>query len=163
MAGHFTSRFTPVECAMKAQSAIVAEADVVGMTTGDLVLVRKLKGNMFQSVGRARLDQGEEGTLIRLTTGPDRLGLSLCMFFLAARVLIDVFWMLAYGRIFQSFQFSDADRGDWILIGLPFVATLLGFGLFHLGRYQSKDDGPFLRRLLVDAMDAKPKGKTAPV
>ena len=55
MAGQFISRFTPVEVSMKAQAAIVTEDQVVGMVTPELVLIRKDKGNMFQSVLRARL------------------------------------------------------------------------------------------------------------
>ena len=38
MASNFLSRLTPVECSMKAQAAIVAESEVVGVATDELVL-----------------------------------------------------------------------------------------------------------------------------
>jgi len=159
MAGQFISRFTPVECSMKAQSAIVAEDQVVGMVTPELVLIRKEKGNMFQSVLRAKLAQDAEGTAITLSTGADRIVLVFCLVFLAAFVALDVLWLLAYFRVFQSFQFSDDDRRNYLFILMPFICTALGVGLYQLGRHASRDEGPFLTRLFVDATDAKSRGK----
>src|SRR5438067_4063785 len=108
--GQFTSRFTPVECAMKAQSAIVSEADVVGVTSDTLVLIRKLQGNMFQTVLRARLTKQEDGTGIELSAGMDRIMFVFMCVFLAAFIAIAVVFLLAWLRVFQSFQFSDQDR-----------------------------------------------------
>jgi len=159
---NFTSRFTPVECSMKASAAIVAEEQVVGMTTGELVLIRKLKGNMFQSVLRAEMvNDPDGGSLITLTTGVDRIVFWFLMFFLAAFLLICGAWIVAYTRILQSFQFSDEDRKNYLFLLLPFVCVGLGFALFYAGRFASKDEGPFLTRLFVQATDAKPK-KPAP-
>jgi|KBSMisStandDraft_5_1062788.scaffolds.fasta_scaffold61041_2 hypothetical protein len=156
--GYFTSRLSPVECSMKAQAAIVSEDQVVGMTTGSLVLIRKLKGNMFQSVLRARLDPDPEGgTAITLTTGVDRIVLVFLLFFLAAFLLICLAWIVAYLRVLQSFQFSDEDRKNYLFLLLPFVCVGLGFGLYYAGRFASKDEGPFLTRLFVEATDAKTK------
>jgi len=148
---------------MKAQSAIVTEDEVVGMVTPELVLIRKLKGNMFQSVLRARLAQDSEGTSILLTTGPDRIVLVFCLMFLAAFILLDLLWMLAYFRVFQSFQFSDDDRHNYLFVLMPFICTALGVGLYQLGRYSSRDEGPFLTRLFVDATDAKSRGKAVKI
>jgi hypothetical protein len=160
MAGNFTSRFTPVECSMKASSAIVAEDQVVGMTTGELVLIRKLKGNMFQTVLRAELDADPEGgAAITVSTGADRIVFVFCLMFLAAFVALDLLWTLAYFRVFQSFQFSDEDRHNYLFVLMPFICTALGVGLYQLGRYASRDEGPFLTRLFVDATDAKPRGR----
>ena len=159
MAGQFISRFTPVEVSMKAQSAIVSEDQVVGMVTSDLVLIRKEQGNMFQSVLRARLAQDPDGTAITLTTGVDRIVFVFCLIFLAAFVALDLLWTIEYFRVFQSFQFSDDDRRNYLFILMPFVCTLLGVGLYQLGRHASRDEGPFLTRLFVDATDAKSKGK----
>src|SRR3954468_12116174 len=160
--GNFTSRLSPVECSMKAQSAIVSEAEVVGMTTGSLVLIRKLKGNMFQSVLRAKLDPDPEGgTAITLTTGVDRIVLVFLLFFLVAFMLICGAWVIAYLRVLQSFQFSDEDRKNYLFLLLPFVCVGLGFALYYAGRFASKDEGPFLTRLFVDSTDAKRK-KAAP-
>src|ERR1051325_5960321 len=114
MAGQFTSRFTPVEVSMKAQSAIVSEDEVVGMVTPELVLIRKLKGNMFQSVLRARLTQDTEGTSILLTTGGDLSVFVFCLVFLAAFIALDLLWTLACCRVFQSFQFSDDGRHNYL-------------------------------------------------
>jgi len=159
---NFTSRFTPVECSMKASSAIVAEEQVVGMTTGDLVLIRKLNGNMFQSVLRAELENDPEGgSQITLTTGVDRIVLVFLLFFLTAFLLICGAWIIAYTRVLQSFQFSDEDRKNYLFLLLPFICVGLGFALFYAGRFASKDDGPFLTRLFVQATDAKVK-KPAP-
>src|ERR1041385_5629276 len=116
MAGQFISRFTPVEVSMKAQSAIVSEDEVVGMVTPELVLIRKDKGNMFQSVLRARLTQDPDGTAIVLTTGADRIVFVFCLVFLAAFIALDLLWLLAYFRVFQSFQFSDDDRHNYLFI-----------------------------------------------
>lgn len=156
--GYFTSRLSPVECSMKAQAAIVSEDQVVGMTTGSLVLIRKLKGNMFQSVLRAKLDPDPEGgTAITLTTGVDRIVLVFLLFFLAAFLLICLAWIVAYLRVLQSFQFSDEDRKNYLFLLLPFVCVGLGFALYYAGRFASKDEGPFLTRLFVEATDAKTK------
>ena len=144
---------------MKAQSAIVAEDSVVGMVTPDLVLIRKEQGNMFHTVLRARLAQDADGTSIVLTTGADRIVMVFCYVFLAAFILLDLLWTVAYFRVFQSFQFSNDDRRNYLFILMPFVCTALGVGLFQLGRYASRDEGPFLTRLFVDATDAKAKGK----
>ena len=157
--GQFTSRYTPVECSMKAQSAIVTEDQVVGMVTDELVLIRKLKGNMFQSVLRAKLVPDPDGTAITLSTGADRIVLAFCLVFLAAFVALDLLWLLAYFRVFQSFQFSDDDKKNYLFILMPFICTALGVGLYQLGRHASRDEGPFLTRLFVDATDAKSKGK----
>jgi len=159
MAGQFTSRFTPAECSIKAQAAIVAEDQVVGMVTPDLVLIRMLKGNMFQSVLRANLVQDADGTAITLSTGVDRIVLAFCLMFLAAFIALDLLWLLAYFRVFQSFQFSDEDKKNYLFILMPFICTGLGVGLYQLGRYASRSEGPFLTRLFVDATDAKSKGK----
>src|ERR1051325_6211963 len=138
---NFTSRFTPVECSMKASSAIVAEDQVVGMTTGELVLIRKLNGNMFQSVLRAELQNDPDGgSLITLKTGVDRIVLVFLLFFLAAFLFICGAWIIAYSRILTSFQFSDEDRRNYLFLLLPFICVGLGFALFHAGRYASKDD-----------------------
>jgi hypothetical protein len=114
---------------------------------------------MFQSVLRARMTQDPEGTSILLTTGADRIVFVFCLMFLAAFIALDVLWLLAYFRVFQSFQFGDEDRRNYLFILMPFVCTALGIGLYQLGRYSSRADGPFLTRLFVDATDAKPKGK----
>jgi hypothetical protein len=159
MAGFFTSRFTPVECSMKAQAAIVTEESVVGMVTPDLVLIRKEQGNMFHTVLRARLSPDTDGTSIVVTTGADRIVMVFCYVFLAAFVLLDLLWIVAYSRILQSFQFSNDDKHNYLFILMPFVCTALGVGLFQLGRYASRDEGPFLTRLFVDATDAKSRGK----
>src|SRR5947207_4855581 len=161
--GQFTSRFTPVECSLKAQSAIVSEADVVGMTTDRLVLVRKLKGNMFQTVLRAKLKQEPDGTSIELTTGMDRIMFVFMCFFLVAFTAIAVLFLAAWLRIFQSFQFSDQDRRYWLFLYTPVISIAIGFALVHLGRYLSRDEAPFLTRLVVEATEAKSKAKaTAP-
>jgi hypothetical protein len=160
--GYFTSRFTPVECSMKAQSAIVSEDQVVGMATPSLVLIRKLKGNMFQTVLRARIDPDPEGgTAITLTAGVDRIVLVFLLFFLVAFMLICGAWVIAYLRVLQSFQFSDEDRKNYLFLLLPFVCVGLGFALYYAGRYASRDEAPFLTRLFVDATDAK-RRKVAP-
>ena len=144
---------------MKAQAAIVTEDQVVGMVTPELVLIRKLKGNMFQSVLRAHLVQDPDGTAITVSTGADRIVLAFCLMFLAAFIALDLLWLLAYFRVFQSFQFSDDDKKNYLFILMPFICTALGVGLYQLGRYASREEGPFLIRLFVDATDAKSKGK----
>ena len=156
-AGYFLTRFTPVECALKAQAAIVSEDQVVGIATDSLVLIRKTKGNMFQTVLRARLKPEPDGTAITLTAGMDRVVLVFCLMFLAAFVALCLAWSLAYIRMFQSFQFSDEDRKNYLFVLMPFVCTLLGVGLAQMGRYASRDETPFLTRLFVDATDAKPR------
>ncbi len=155
--GYFT-RLTPVECALKAQAAIVADAQVVGMATDTLVLVRMLKGNMFQTVARAELTQESEGTGIRLTAGMDRIVFVFSCIILAAFLVVNVIYLVAFLRIFQSFQFSDQDRKDWLFVSLPLISMILGVGLAQLGRYLARDEAPVLSRLLLDAMEAKPKG-----
>src|SRR4051812_39505016 len=166
MAGQFVSRLTPVECSMKAQSAIVAEEQVVGVADSSLVLIRKLKGNMFQSVLRAKLEPDPDGgTAIELTTGMDRIVLVFCLLFLGAFVSLCVLWIIAYVRVIQSFQFSDDDRHNYLFVLMPFICTVLGVGLAQLGRYGSREEAPFLTRLFVDATDAKkakPVVKAAP-
>ena len=154
----YFSRLSPVECTLKAQAAIVAEAQVVGMATDELVLVRMLKGNMFQTVARAKLAQESEGTGITLTAGMDRIVFVFACIFLAAFVAVNIIYLVAYLRIFQSFQFSDQDRKDVLFVSLPLISMLLGVGLAQLGRYLARDEAPMLRRLLIDAMEAKPKG-----
>jgi hypothetical protein len=151
----YTTRFTPVECAMKAQSAIVAEADVVGVADADLVLVRKTKGNMFHTVVRAELKSVDEGTTIELTAGMDRIVFVFACILLAAFIVVNLIYLVAFLRIFQSFQFSDQDRRDVLFVSMPLICVVLGVALVQLGRYASRDEGPFLTRLLVDAMDAK--------
>jgi len=157
--GEFTTKLTPVECAMKAQAAIVAEPEVVGVVEDSLVLMRKLEGNMFHTVLRANLLPDAEGTTIVLTAGADRIVFVFCLIFLAAFLLIDLFFLLAYSRVFQAYQFSDRDRSDWLFISLPFVSTALGVGLYQLGRYQCRGDKPFLTRVFVEATEAKSKAK----
>ena len=159
MAGNFTSRFTPVEVSMKAQSAIVAEDQVVGMVTPELVLIRKEQSNMFHTVLRAELTPDPDGTDIALSTGADRIVMVFCYVVLAAFIALDLLWIVAYSRLLQSFQFSDDDKRNYLFILMPFICTALGVGLFQLGRYASRDEGPFLTRLFVDATDAKSKGK----
>jgi hypothetical protein len=152
----YTTRFTPVECAMKAQSAIVAEADVVGVAESDLVLVRKTKGNMFHTVVRAELKSDPDGgSVIDLTAGMDRIVFVFCCILLAAFIVVNLIYLVAFLRIFQSFQFSDADRKDWLFVSMPLIFVVLGVALVQLGRYASRTEGPFLTRLLVEAMDAK--------
>ena len=159
--GYFTSRYTPVECSMKAQSAIVAEEQVVGMATDSLVLIRKTKGNMFQTVLRARLERDTDGTAITLSAGMDRIVMVFLLMFLGAFLLLCLTWTLAYFRVFQSFQFSDEDKKNYLFILMPFVCTALGVALVMAGRYVSKPEGPFLTRLFCDATDAKSR-KAAP-
>lgn len=148
---------------MKAQSAIVAEEQVVGVADSSLVLIRKVKGNMFQTVLRAKLEPDPDGgTAIELTTGMDRIVLVFCLMFLASFAALCVLWIIAYVRVIQSFQFSDDDRHNYLFVLMPFVCTALGVGLAQLGRYGSRDEGPFLTRLFVDATDAKSRAKAAP-
>src|SRR5215468_9015542 len=157
MASNFFSRLTPVECSMKAQAAIVAEAEVVGVATDELVLVRKIKGNTFQTVLRAKLDDHPEGTSIRLTAGMDRIVFVFACIFMAAFALLAVAFLLAFLRVFTSFQFSDQDRRDWLFLSTPLLSLIAGVGLIQLGRYVSRHDAPFLTRLIVDAIEAKSK------
>jgi hypothetical protein len=72
-----------------------------------------------------------------------------------------VAFLLAYLRVFQSFQFSDEDRRNWLFLSLPLICAVLGVALAQLGRYQSRDEAPFLTRLVVDALDAKSTGRQA--
>lgn len=147
---------------MKAQAAIVAEAEVVGVARHDLVLVRKLKGNTFQTVLRARLLDHPEGTSIRLTAGMDRIVFLFSCIFMGAFALLAVAFLLAFLRVFTSFQFSDQDRKDWLFLSTPVLSLAAGVGLIQLGRYVSRHDAPFLTRLFVDATEAKSKGGSAP-
>jgi hypothetical protein len=144
-----------VECVLKAQAAIVAEPSVVGMTTDSLVLVRKLKTNTFHTVLRVKLKPEADGTLLALTAGMDRVVFVFGCIFLSAFLAISVAFLLAYLRVFQSFQFSDEDRRNWLFLCLPLICAVLGVALAQLGRYQSRDEAPFLTRLIVDAVDAK--------
>ena len=146
---------------MKAQAAIVAESEVVGVATHDLVLVRKIKGNTFQTVLRAKLLDHPEGTSIRLTAGMDRIVFVFACIFMAAFALLTVAFLLAFLRVFTSFQFSDQDRRDWLFLSTPLLSLLAGVGLVQLGRYVSRHDAPFLTRLFVDATEAKPKAELA--
>jgi hypothetical protein len=157
--GYFT-RLNPVECTLKAQAAIVAEPSVVGMATDSLVLVRKLKTNTFHTVVRVKLQPAADGgTSLALTAGMDRVVFVFGCLFLSAFLAISVAFLLAYLRVFQSFQFSDEDRKNWLFLSLPLISAVLGVALAQLGRYQSRDEAPFLTRLLVDALDAKATGR----
>lgn len=162
MASNFFSRLTPVECSMKAQAAIVAESEVVGVATDELVLVRKIKGNTFQTVLRAKLLTHPEGTSIRLTAGMDRIVFVFACIFMGAFALISVAFLLAFLRVFTSFQFSDQDRKDWVFLSTPLLSLIAGVGLMQLGRYVSRHDAPFLTRLFVDATEAKSKDGSTP-
>ena len=155
----YVTRLNPVECTLKAQAAIVAEPSVVGMATDSLVLVRKLKTNTFHTVVRVKLKPEAEGTSFTLSTGMDRVVLVFGCIFLGAFLAISAAFLLAYLRIFRSFQFSDEDRRNWLFLSLPLICAVLGVALAQLGRYQSRDEAPFLTRLLVDALDAKTTGK----
>jgi hypothetical protein len=160
--GYFT-RFNSVECELKAQAAIVAEPSVVGYVSDSLVLVRKLKCNTFHTVVRAKLKPATDGTSIHLTAGPDRVVFVFGCIFLGAFVAISVAFLLAYLRVFESFQFSDEDRRDWLFLSLPLISAVLGVALAQLGRYQSRDEAPFLTRMVVDALGAKSTGKQVAV
>ena len=151
----YITRFNPVECVMKAQAAIVAEPSVVGMTTDSLVLVRKLKTNTFHTVVRVKLKPEADGTGLALTAGMDRVVFVFGCIFLSAFLAISVAFLLAYLRVFQSFQFSDEDRRNWLFLSLPLICAVLGVVLAQLGRYQSRDEAPFLTGLIVEALDAK--------
>jgi hypothetical protein len=151
-----------VECTLKAQAAIVAEPSVVGMATDSLVLARKLKTNTFHTVLRVKLQPATDGgTSLALTAGMDRVVFVFGCIFLSAFLAISVAFLLAYLRVFQSFQFSDEDRKNWLFLSLPLVSAILGVALAQLGRYQSRDEALFLTRLLVEAMDAKATGRQA--
>jgi hypothetical protein len=156
--GHHT-RLTPAECAIKAQSAIVAEEEVVGVATDELVLVRKIKGNTFQTVLRAKLRPEADGTTVRLTTGMDRVVLVFSCIFMGAFAVIAVAFLVAFLGVFQSFQFSQQDRRDWLFLSTPLLALIAGIGLIRLGRYVSRHEAPFLSRLLHDALDLKATAK----
>jgi hypothetical protein len=155
----YITRLNPVECGLKAQSAIVAEPSVVGLATDSLVLVRKLKCNTFHTVVRAKLKPTSDGTSIALTAGMDRVTFIFGCVFLGAFLAISVMFLLAYLRVFESFQFSDQDRKDWLFLSLPLICAVLGVALAQLGRYQSRDEAPFLTRLVVEAMGAKTSGE----
>jgi hypothetical protein len=157
----YVTRFNSVECTLKAEAAIVAEPLVVGMATESVVLVRKLRCNTFHTVVRARLKPSTDGTSITLTAGMDRVVFVFGCIFLGAFLAITVAFLLAYLRVFQSFQFSDEDRKDWLFLTLPLISAVLGVALAQLGRYQSRDEAPFLTRLVVDALGAKATGKQA--
>ena len=157
----YVTRFNPVECTLKAEAAIVAEPSVVGMATESVVLVRKLRCNTFHTVLRAKLKPAADGTSITLTAGMDRVTFVFGCIFLGAFLAISVAFLLAYLRVFQSFQFSDEDRRDWLFLTLPMISAVLGVALAQLGRYQSRDEAPFLTRLVVDALGAKATGKQA--
>jgi hypothetical protein len=157
----YVSRLNPVECAFKAQAAIVAEPSVVGMVEDSLVLVRKLRSNTFHTVVRARLKPSAEGTNVMLTAGVDRVVFVFGCVFLSAFLAISVMFLLAYLRVFQSFQFSDEDRKNWLFLTMPMICAVLGIVLAQLGRYQARHEAPFLTQMLVDAMGAKALGKTA--
>src|SRR5580765_2606880 len=155
----YVTRLNPVECTIKAQAVIVAEPSVVGMTTDSLVLVRKLKTNTFHTVVRVKLKPAAEGTSITLTAGMDRVVFVFGCIFLGAFLAVSVAFLLAYLRVFQSFQFSDEDRRNWLFLSLPLICAVLGLALAQLGRYQARDEAPFLTRLLVDALEAKSTGR----
>jgi hypothetical protein len=155
----YVTRLNPVECELKAQAAIVAEPSVVGYVSDSLVLVRKLKCNTFHTVVRAKLKPASDGTSIVLTAGMDRVVFVFGCVFLGAFLAISVMFLLAYLRVFESFQFSDEDRKDWLFLSLPLISAVLGVALAQLGRYQSRDEAPFLTRLVVDAIAAKGAGK----
>jgi hypothetical protein len=91
----------------------------------------------------------------------DRIVLVFLLIFLAAFASLCLLWTLAYFRVFQSFQFSDEDKKNYLFILMPFICTGLGFALVQAGRYAARDEAPFLTRLFVEATDAKPK-KGAP-
>jgi len=91
----------------------------------------------------------------------DRVTFVFGCIFLGAFLAISVAFLLAYLRVFQSFQFSDEDRRDWLFLTLPMISAVLGVALAQLGRYQSRDEAPFLTRLVVDALGAKATGKQA--
>jgi len=160
--GYFT-RFNSVECELKAQAAIVAEPSVVGYVSDSLVLIRKLKCNTFHTVVRAKLKPVTDGTSIQITAGVDRVVFVFGCIFLGAFLAISVAFLLAYLRVFESFQFSDEDRRDWLFLSLPLISAVLGVALAQLGRYQSRDEAPSLTRLVVDALGAKSTGKQAAI
>ena len=157
----YVTRLNPVECSLKAEAAIVAEPAVVGYVADSLVLLRKLKCNTFHTVVRARLKPAADGTSIELTAGMDRVVFVFGCLFLGAFLAISVAFLLAYLRVFQSFQLSDDDRKDWLFLTLPIISAVLGVALAQLGRYQSRDEAPFLTRVVVDALGAKSTGKQA--
>src|SRR5262245_8959943 len=157
----YVTRFNSVECTLKAEAAIVAEPAVVGYVADSLVLIRKLKCNTFHTVVRARLKPAADGTTIQLTAGMDRVVFVFGCIFLGAFLAISVAFLLAYLRVFQSFQFSDEDRKDWLFLTLPLISAVLGVALAQLGRYQSRDEAPFLTRLVVDALSAQATGRQA--
>jgi hypothetical protein len=157
----YVTRLNPVECTLKAEAAIVAEQLVVGMATDSVVLVRKLRCNTFHTVVRAKLKPAADGTSITLSAGMDRVVFVFGCIFLGAFLAISVAFLLAYLRVFQSFQFSDEDRKDWLFLTLPMISAVLGVALAQLGRYQSRDEAPFLTRLVVDSLGARATGKQA--
>jgi sterol desaturase/sphingolipid hydroxylase (fatty acid hydroxylase superfamily) len=153
------TRLTPAECAIKAQSAIVTEAEVVGVSSDTLVLMRKLKGNTFQTVLRAKLTPLPDGTSVLLTAGMDRVVFVFACIFMGAFAAIAVAFLVAFLGVFQSFQFSAQDRKDWLFLSTPLLALVAGVGLIRLGRYVSRHEGPFLKRLLHDALELKAAAK----
>jgi hypothetical protein len=131
------------------------------MVEDSLVLVRKLRSNTFHTVVRARLKPATDGTTIVLSAGVDRVVFVFGCIFLTAFLVISVMFVLAYLRVFQSFQFSDEDRKNWLFLTLPIICAVLGVVLAQLGRYQARHEASFLTQMLVDAMSAKATGKTA--
>ena len=89
----------------------------------------------------------------------DRVVFVFGCIFLGAFLATSVAFLLAYLRVFQSFQFSDEDRRNWLFLSLPLICAVLGVALAQLGRYQARDEAPFLTRLLVDALEAKSTGR----
>ena len=160
MADKYFTRLAPMQCALKAQSAIVAEPLVVGYATISKVLLKKAKGNnTFQTVVQARLKPEAEGTTIMLTAGMDPIILVFGCIFLGAFILIEVLFMIAALRVFQSFQFSAEDRRNWLFLFSPLIAAAAGVALACLGRSLAREDDVFLTRLVVDAVEARARSK----
>jgi hypothetical protein len=89
----------------------------------------------------------------------DRVVFVFGCIFLSAFLALALAFLLAYLRVFQSFQFSDEDRKNWLFLSLPLICAVLGVALAQLGRYQARDEAPFLTRLVVDALSATAVGK----
>jgi hypothetical protein len=160
MADKYFTRITPMQCALKAQAAIVAEPLVVGYATISKVLLKKAKGsNTFQTVVQAKMKPEAEGTTIMLTAGMDPIVFVFGCIFLGAFILIEVLFVIAALRVFQSFQFSAEDRRNWLFLFSPLIAAAAGVGLARLGRYMAREDDAFLTSLFVDAVDARARSK----
>src|SRR5262249_54248653 len=114
------------------------------------------------TVLRAKLTPESDGTTVRLTTGMDRVVLVFSCIFMGAFGAIAVAFLVAFLGMFQSFQFSQQDRRDWLFLSTPLLALIAGIGLIRLGRYVSRHDAPVLRRLLHDALELKSTAKTEP-